>query len=400
MDFDAAMRFRLKRVNPFQGLVIDSDTWRDAHDYHRDQQRLHLLAFHGTGIIGGLQVKANEPADLSISIKPGLAVDPEGNIIIVPDAQHYKIQTREKGIIYLIIQFREVPGEPYQPSEGGQPTRILEAYRIQERDQLPKEPYLELARIDFNPADAVIKDASRADQPGKNQIDLRHRQEAVQAPPPVPPGPAAAPEKAAAPRREPPVQSPEAFLIGHAVLGEAARDQHIRGLRNLVRGLNGLSGSNIGLEENVKLGKINGRFGLVYLTGSSDFSLAPDEQSALAGFLDSGGVILGEGCDGQKQGGAKEFGLAFNKVASSLDCKLEVIQRDHPLLSAHHIFTEIPPGAGPAMLLEGGRMMYSGCDYGCAWSGGHEDSPLPREIIRSAVEMGENIIAYSHMAKL
>jgi len=112
------IKFQLKRVNPFQGLVIDADTWRDAHNYHRDQQRLHMLAFHKIGINEGLKVTANTPPDVSVNIHPGMAIDPEGNVIIVSQTQRYRIQTREKGIIYLIIQFREIPSEPYQPPEG------------------------------------------------------------------------------------------------------------------------------------------------------------------------------------------------------------------------------------------------------------------------------------------
>ena len=76
-------KFQLKRVNPFQGLVMDSDTWQDAHDYHRNQHRLHLLAFHQCGIVEGLQVTGNDPPDLSVNIQPGLSIDPEGNTIIV-----------------------------------------------------------------------------------------------------------------------------------------------------------------------------------------------------------------------------------------------------------------------------------------------------------------------------
>ena len=83
------IKFQLKRVNPFQGLVIDADTWRDAHNYHRDQQRLHLLAFHRTGIVEGLEVTANNPPDLSVTIHPGMAVDPEGNAIIIPEMHLY-----------------------------------------------------------------------------------------------------------------------------------------------------------------------------------------------------------------------------------------------------------------------------------------------------------------------
>ena len=55
MALDDIIKFQLKRVNPFQGLVVDTDIWRDAHEYHRDQQRLHMLAFHNVGIVGGIE---------------------------------------------------------------------------------------------------------------------------------------------------------------------------------------------------------------------------------------------------------------------------------------------------------------------------------------------------------
>ena len=51
------------------------------------------------------------------------------------------------------------------------------------------------------------------------------------------------------------------------------------------------------------------------------------------------------------------------------------------------------------MLLEGRHMAYSGSDYGCAWQGGRQGDPLPRDVIRSAIEMGTNIVAYAHMVK-
>ena len=46
---------QLRRVNPYPGLMIDADVWRDAHEYHRDVLRLHHLALHGWGI--GLRIQ-------------------------------------------------------------------------------------------------------------------------------------------------------------------------------------------------------------------------------------------------------------------------------------------------------------------------------------------------------
>ena len=397
------IKFQLKRVNPFQGLVIDADTWRDAHSYHRDQQRLHMLAFHKIGIVEGLEVTANNPPDLSVNIHPGMATDPEGNVIIVSQPQHYRIQTREKGITYLIIQFREVPSEPYQPPEGGQPTRILEAYRIQEREKLPNEPYLELARIDFDPAEKAIKNAKVSSNPGKNEINSSFRQEvtSVAAMPPITREKPAAPQEPAAIPQEIPSRPQEIITLGHVVLGGASKDLHGEGLKNLIIEINQQANFVANLEETIPLDKNINRCNMIYLTGNSRFELTTEQQSALSAFLQSGGVILGEGCsEGETESkGAKEFGLAFNQLASQLKCKLEIVQRGHPLLSTVHIFSDVPPGAEPGMLLEGGHMVYSGSDYGCAWQGGHQGHPLSREVIRSSMEMGANIVAYAQTMK-
>jgi hypothetical protein len=402
MDYEDIAKFQLKRVNPFQGLVIDSETWRDAHEYHRSQQRLHMLAFHNVGIVGGLNVVANEPLDLSVNIQPGMAVDNEGNVIIVPKSQHYQIQTREKSTIYLIIQFREVPTEPYQPPEGGQPTRIIEAYRIQEREKLPDEPYLELCRINFDPAEKTIKNINQSSKPGKNEIDLRFRQEikhlpisALEKPPARDDGPVQAPEPA--------IRSVENISIGHAVLSGDDKDLHISGLQNLVKGINQQRNYNASLVENIALDKKVKQHSILYLTGVSGFKLADEQNAALSDFIQSGGVIFGEGCaEGQQETsskGSKEFGLAFNQLASLLNCKLEIVTRGHPLLSTSHVFAEVPQGVEPAMLLAGGQMIYSGSDYGCAWHGGHQDASLSRDIIRDSFEIGMNIVNYANIMK-
>jgi hypothetical protein len=395
MALEDLIKFQLKKVNPFQGLVIDADTWRDAHNYHRDQLRLHQLAFHSTGIVQGLGVTANSPPDLSVNVQPGLAIDPEGNIIIVAQKQRYRLQTNRKGMVYLIIQFREVPTEPYQPPNGGQPTRMIDAYRIEERDKLPPEPHLELARIDFDTAKSVVDDAKIPSSPAKNQIDLRFRQEAKIVAPP-----------AATPSAQPKEvynHPTEKIILGHAVLGSASKDLHSSGLKNLARELSRQDGLVAKVEENIPLEKDLKRYTMIYMTGKGRFELSAEQQTTLGRFLQSGGVILGEGCaesqEETQSKAAREFGLAFNQLATQLQRKLEMVKRGHPVLSAVSVFSEIPQGAELGMLLEGGNMIYSGSDYGCAWQGGHQAKSLSRDIIRSSFEMGVNIVTYAQMVK-
>lgn len=395
MALDDLTKFQLRRVNPFQGLVIDADAWRDAHNYHREQIRLHTLAFHEIGIVQGLGISASSPADLTVTIQAGMGVDPEGNVIVVPQRQRYRLQTQKSGLVHLVVEFREVPGEPYQPPEGGQPTRMLDAYRIQERDKLPTEPYLELGRIDFDPAGGSIRDAKSASAPGKNEIDLRFRrtsgatviERVVQGTAPIV-------EKAG--------RELETIVVGHMVLGDAPDDLHVHGLQNLCRELFRDSGLAASVENNVSLGKDLKRYALLYLTGNGRFELDMAQQEALGSFLRAGGLIMGEGCSESSEAasrGQKDFGLAFNQLAGQLKRKLEIVKRGHSVLSATHVFSEVPQGAEGGMLLEGGRMIYSGSDYGCAWRGGHNSQPLSREIIRASFEFGANVAAYARMGR-
>ncbi len=402
MSLEEIIKIKLKRVNPFQGLVIDSDTWRDAHDYHRAQQKLHLLVFHDTGIAEGLEITASNPPDLSVNIHPGMAVDPEGNVLLIAETQNYRIQTREKRTIYLTVQFREVPAEPYQPREGGQPTRIVDGYRIQERDKPPDGPYIELCRINFDPTEKVIRDAKFPSQIAKNEIDIGYRKDAKAASS-LPVEPVPGPNKPGLPVASGSSAPVKTVAIGHVVLGEANRKLHVVGLQNLLKTINHEVGYAATLAENILIDKKINRFTLLYLTGNNRFEMSAEQQAALGDFLQSGGVIFAEGCNEESSGptakGSKEFGLAFNQLANHLKCKLEVVQRGHPLLSAYHIFAEVPQGVESAMLLEGGQMVYSAGDYGCAWQGGYQGKPLSRENIRAALEMGINLSIYSQANK-
>ena len=403
MDLKDIIKFQLQRVNPFPGLTIDVDTWQDAHNYHRDQQKLHVLAFHNTGILGGLEVVANDPPDLSVTIRPGMGIDQEGNIIIVSKAQRYNLQTREKGMIYLVIQFREVPTGPYQPPEGGQPTRIMEAYRIQERETLPTEAYLELARIDFDPADPAIRNPKTPNNPGKNEIDCRFRQVTVAGiQVQTQPLPATAPEPVKTSTVvERVATTQETITLGHIALGNAPKDLHYTGLQNLTREINRQYSFAVNLRENVVLDRRIKQCKILYLTGNGRFELSEQQQTVLGEFLKSGGTIFAEGCSeprGETQSrGSKDFAFAFNQLAGRLKCKLENVQRGHPLLSAVHVFSGVPQGAETGMLLEGGHMIYSGSDYGCAWNGGYPDNPLTRDIIRGSVEIAVNTAIFAQM---
>ncbi|MFC1944158.1 DUF4159 domain-containing protein [Chloroflexota bacterium] len=404
MEHTDILNFQFKRENSFSGLALDVDTWQEAHNYHRDQQRFHVLAYHNTGILKGLEVVAHDPPDLAITITSGISIDPDGNNIIVSQSQRYTLQNREKGMAYIVIQFREVPTGPYQPPDGGQPTRIIEAYQIQVRDQLPVEAHLELARIDFDPTLQAIIDHSTPDNPGINEIDQRFRQGAIYTEQ-IQPMPSTGYSAKVIGSRKISSVSAEAFapgtaiVLGHLSLGEA-KDLHLNGLRNLAMEINRQYDFVLEIEENVSLDKTL-KCKMLYITGNNRFKLSAQQEKALADFIRVGGTILGEGCSevlGESQNeGAKEFGFAFNQLANQLNCRLEKVQRGHSLLSSVHIFASVPQGAQQGIVMEGGHMVYSGSDYGCAWQGGYQSSPLSRSVIRDAIEIGANLSFYAQI---
>lgn len=202
------------------------------------------------------------------------------------------------------------------------------------------------------------------------------------------------------------VKKPErkSVKLGHMVFGGASKDLHSRGLHNLSRIISQQTDFTVDISENINLSKDINQYTMLYLTGNSSFELSDEEHTILNNFLRSGGVIFGEGCS-EGEGGVqpkriREFGLAFNQLAVQLKSKLETVQIGHSLLSESNVFSEVPRGAeSNGLLLEGKQMVYSGSDYGCSWQGGHQDDPLPREIIRSSFEIGLNIITYAYMIK-
>jgi hypothetical protein len=387
-------KFQFKRVNPFPGLAIDADTWRDAHNYNRDQQRLHNLIFHQTGILEGLEVTSYQPQDLSVNIHPGVAVDPEGNIVIVRNVYHYQIQSRDSKTIYLILQFREVLDGPYQPPEGGQPTRIIDGYRIQERDNLPDEPYIELARIELDRAKGVIKDAENKLKPMKNEIDLNFRKEVTK-----PSKPATSGESGVLTPEI--IQPKRRIVLGYALADGTKRGLHIRGLRNLAREIEMRYNWTVELEENIAFDKSITQYAMIYLTGGETFKLTEKQQSALDVFLKSSGLLVAEDCsDGEmKNTRSNKFNPVYKELTDKFKLELKAVNRNDPLLSNFNVFSEVPHGVKSGIFLKGEGIIYTDNDYGCAWEGGHESKPMSREAIRSAFEIGMNIVDYAYNMK-
>jgi len=80
-DNNSAHKFPKVKIKPFDGMSITADVWSQAHEEHRHARRAHTQFTHGSGIVHGLEVVANDPPNRYVFISPGVAVDTAGNVI-------------------------------------------------------------------------------------------------------------------------------------------------------------------------------------------------------------------------------------------------------------------------------------------------------------------------------
>ena len=362
---------QLRRLVASEGMVVDVTAWNAAHDYHAVHQLRHNMSMHRPGITSGLEVVAWDPPDNSVVINPGIAMDGEGHTVVVADAQRFQLQTNESGMLYLILQYREVPaveGRGTSESDGGSPSFIIEAYRLEERRDLPEDSYVELGRIDVSGDGSAITDAMDVMNPLPNEIDLRYR-------------------KLSGPR---PMAN---FRIGVVPL-EMTEDGHVphaAGVMSLIRSVNTSTPFYAEFRGSISLNQEITECDLLVLAGHQEFSLADEWAETLKTFMDRGGVIFGEGCRAIGED-STSFRQSFIDLASDLGKELASLERGDRLLTAHFLFALAPDGPdGPGSVVTGDGLIYSDADYGCLWNGGRPDVSASREAIRSAQELGVNL---------
>jgi hypothetical protein len=359
LDLSSLTRFRLRRVNPYRGLVIDETTWAEAHDYHRDHVRLHTLAFHSPGVIGGLDVRPTPSQAGSVDISTGVALDPEGNILIVSQDRRVPFDGLEPGDVYLAISYLEnrVNADAAAP-RGAPANRIVESYRIEATNKAPENPALELGRVHWTSAEASLKPAANADNPQPDEIDLRYRMVAHAA-------------------------RPRPVSIG-LVTGEET-ESHSRGITHLLREIDGVAGYQAHFRGRIALEDGVAGSDLIYLCAPVAGEPA---LKSLGAHLANGGAVLADPCH---SGGAQLAG-AMSELAERLSLKLHPIEHGDPLLDIRYSFAEPPSGARDGNVLGNGRFVLSERDYGCAWAAnGAGKAALSRETVRSALEFGVNL---------
>ena len=377
MPLDETIKSPMRRLNPYRGLVIDVPTWSAAHEYHNAQRRLHAMSMHRAGVITGLEVVGWNPPDNSVVIYPGVAVDHDGQMIIVSEAQRFQVQTGETGTLHLVIQYREVDDEMAHTSDGEEPQALytLEAYRLDGRLDVPEEDHIELARIQLSGTSDPVIDAQVSLDPRPNEIDLRHRTIAG-------------------------VRPLGLIAIGLVPL-ETTDDGIIRhqpGALSLIRNINSNTNYRAEFKGAVNLNQEIRDCHILLMAGELEFNLTEAWEASLRNYLDRGGIIFGEHCGAITGSEESPFQKSFREMASRLERPLTPIERRNPVLSSLYLFSEPPEGVEgqTAAMFGGSGIIYSDGDYGCLWDGGRPEKAASRTAIRAGVEMGVNLAVYSY----
>ncbi|MEL6381641.1 MAG: hypothetical protein AAFQ89_04050 [Cyanobacteria bacterium J06626_18] len=181
----------LTRLHVQDSLRVNAERWLVAHDYHRHRQNIHYQSLWQPGIVYGLGVKLIAPPEVAhaqfknaywIEIQPGLAIDGEGNPIVVePEPANNRtypliLSTPLESDQTLYIVLRHV--DPNQLEVSPKADRILERFRFDQRIDVLDPRDIELVRIRLSRGAVTIAAPPNPLSPQENQLDLRYRPQA------------------------------------------------------------------------------------------------------------------------------------------------------------------------------------------------------------------------------
>jgi hypothetical protein len=329
-------------------------------------RQFHLLFSHGPGILTGLNVIASDPPDNSVYILPGVAVDPEGQVIVLPQPVSYDIGQELEGTLYLLLFHGESrPRRSDKDNEKDSPLYIHTEFSIAARSILPPDPWVELARVDRSNRTASFHNAASPLRPGLDEIDLRYRRE---------------------------INAAEDVKMAVTYLGNVPDKQQGLGAAYLAQAIGHSGTFRVSVEDEAALAPGIEANTLIYLVGAGTFNLEPGQMNFLNNYVRRGqGTLLIESLDPAAEN-------IFLDILKTIELTPEPIKPAHPLLKTPHLFA-VPPdgyetGGRPQVRVSEG-VIFSTCNYGRLWQGEQRNGLPSREQIRSAMEWGANIVAYA-----
>ena len=342
-------------LKAYDGMSVTADIWAAAHNEHRDELRSHILSMHKPGIICGLEIRANDPPDHYVFISPGAAVDDQGRVIVVDQTIAYDFGDEGAGKYKLLLGYAE-----HEKENPETKVKVMQReYIIAARQSLPKQPVVELARVTLSSKDAVIRDAADRFQPGKDELDLRYRQDQAKV---------------------------DREIHVAAITFPSDNDRVYQGWRVLANEMVRLANMELIVDMLPDLDERINDYDMVYIGAAGTFELTNAQSALLKNYYNNGKGILLEGLD--TEGGKVLKGIADGyKVVSADPLKAGFFREP--------FFFRVPPEQYSAKrLFCGDKIVLCNDPLTKPWSGELNDELLQREEIRSNLEWGVNLVIY------
>ncbi|MBM0744573.1 hypothetical protein JOY44_23690 [Phormidium sp. CLA17] len=165
-----------ERLQISDGLTINAERWQQAHKYHRQRQNFQYQALYEPGIVYGLGVAPipEQPDGRLLQVQPGVAIDAQGNPIIVKLPEEFRITSEATEghmlLVYLVVNYVD----PDDLRRSPMTTTVSETFRIVEKLYLDPND-VELCRIQLLPETTLIQAPADVYVPSPNQLDFRGR---------------------------------------------------------------------------------------------------------------------------------------------------------------------------------------------------------------------------------
>lgn len=403
MSFPPPTPTPLTRLHVYDGLMMNAKRWQMMESYHRRRQNLQFQALHQPGIVSGLGVRVVEPPESVearfknerwLEIQPGIAIDQEGNPIVVAPAASTGTQedsslkfrvhsTPPPGrtiTVYIVVGYAEPTAPPQHTSEV-----IREWFRFDQLTHPPTGHQVELCRIQLqNPV--ALQHPQDVLFPGLNELDFRYRQQAQVRP--------QATVRVA--QLKPNKDFDEASDLATYTLYQNSAEN----LAELMRAMAVLYPSLQG-DVNIPSVSLQDHFDdwdlLQIPDGKVLTQFSPPELKLLEKYLQQGGGILIETAPDHTEQDLTEIKQRVHTIASNGQSialsSWEGLSRYHPLRRSPFLFGTLPEIQSRALQLHtcGGVVLLTG-RLSTAW--GLAEMQLPRADIRTNQELGINILHF------
>ena len=369
---------------------MNSKRWLLAHEYHRRRQNVHYQSLNQPGIVWGLGVRLiDAPAEAAaefrdgrwVEIQPGIAIDVEGNPIVVDAAidRKYRIRTpaplRGSLTVYLVVSYVD----PYNPDRQQNSELLREWIRFDERTTPPEYHQVELCRIALQPGIVKLEKPSDVLFPDANQLDLRYRMQAK--------------------------ARPEAVVkVAQMKQKEADYDNGTSNTieENLSYLMQSVAALYPSLQGETEIGKVSlqttrsvDAYDLLYLADSQIVEFDEEEIETLRSYLRKGGIVL---IDSPSYNEDLADIIINDIITDELEIDLknwQEISRKHPLRSQPFLFGALPNvNQQQIEIWEGGGVILVRGALSEAW-GLDEEYLRDRNEIRTAQELGINILHWA-----